>query len=64
MFLSEVLDIDDNLNVHPRTDGLLVLRDAFGLEGESLIDGLVDTQQCERCTAEVIEHYLDVLKTE
>ena len=64
MFSSAVLDIDDNLNVHPRTDGLLVLRDAFGLEGESLIDGLVDTQQCERCTAEAIKHYLDVLKTE
>lgn len=46
------------------TDGLLVVRHAFGLQGSSLVSGAVATSTCDRCTAEAIEGYLDTIAQE
>ena len=63
-FLFAVLDIDEDGEVAPLTDGLLVIRDAFGFQGAPLVTNAVDTQLCDRCTAQQIEVYLDQLTTE
>jgi hypothetical protein len=63
-FLFAVLDIDEDGEAAPLTDGLLVIRDAFGFQGAPLVTNAVDTQLCDRCTAQQIEVYLDQLTTE
>lgn len=58
--LGNKLDIDADGSVEPLTDGLLILRYAFGFRGSTLIVGAIDPQ-CTRCHAFVIEAYLACL---
>jgi len=50
-----VLDIDANGEFDALTDGLLIIRHAFGFTGDALIAGAVDTGNCQRCSAAEIE---------
>jgi hypothetical protein len=57
------LDIDGNGgNPDALTDGLLVLRNLFGFTGTTLTTGATGLG-CTRCTAALIEPYLNTLKT-
>ena len=58
--LGLVLDIDDDGELVPLTDGLLVLRFLFGFTGTTLTTGAVDAD-CMRCDAAAIEPYLQGL---
>ena len=53
--VSSVLDIDGNGEFDALTDGLLIIRYAFGFAGETLTAGAVDLDNCQRCTAAEIE---------
>jgi hypothetical protein len=53
-----IADIDNSGAVDALTDGLMLLRYAFGLRGESLISGAVSTQSL-RNTASDIEAYIE-----
>ena len=53
-----IADIDNSGEVDALTDGLMLLRYAFGLRGESLISGAVSTQGL-RNTATDIEAYIE-----
>jgi hypothetical protein len=55
-----VADIDNNGNIDPLTDGLLVLRYLFGLRGQSLIDGVI-SEDAMRAEAADIETYIETL---
>jgi transcription antitermination factor NusG len=55
-----ILDIDQNGSFDALTDGLILLRYAFGLRGDSLIDGVVDTN-ANRTSASDIEVYIQTL---
>jgi DNA-binding beta-propeller fold protein YncE len=54
-------DIDGDGESDPLTDGLLVLRYLFGFTGQTLVTGAVDGANCTRCTAPVIEAFLEAL---
>jgi hypothetical protein len=54
------LDVDGNSMVDALTDGILVLRDAFGFTGSSLTAGAVGGG-CTRCDATAISAYLATL---
>jgi len=56
------IDIDESGDSVGGTDGLLILRYLFGLRGESLINGIVDIENCTRCTSENIESYLSLVE--
>lgn len=56
----KLLDIDGNDKVDPLSDGLLMLRYLFGLTGDALIGGVVETD-ATRTSAEEIEAYLSTL---
>ncbi len=58
--LGLVLDIDDDGELVPLTDGLLVLRFLFGFSGTTLTAGAVDGD-CMRCDAAAIVPYLQSL---
>ena len=51
------LDIDGNGKAEPLTDGLLLIRYLFGLEGDSLIKGAIGSG-ATRDTAEEVEAYI------
>jgi hypothetical protein len=53
-----ISDIDGNGSVDPLSDGLLLLRHLFGLEGDDLIKGVVHPDGT-RTTAEAIVDYMD-----
>ena len=53
-------DIDDNGVVEPLTDGLLLLRYAFGFRGATLVTGALAVN-CVRCGAAAIEAYIQGL---
>jgi butyrate kinase len=55
--LGDLADIDGNGDIDALTDGLLTLRYLFGLEGDTLINGVVAT----RTTSEEIEAHLETL---
>jgi hypothetical protein len=55
-----ILDIDQNGSFDALTDGLILLRYAFGLRGGSLIDGVIDTN-ANRTTAAEIEAHIQSL---
>ena len=57
------LDIDLDGQVDPLTDGLLILRYLFGFRGPVLIANAVDLMNCTRCTAALIEPYIESLAT-
>jgi hypothetical protein len=59
--LGSKLDVDGDGSVDALTDALLVLRYVFGFRGPTLIGGAVDTQNCTRCDAFLIEAYLACL---
>ena len=44
------------------TDGLLIIRYAFGFSGQSLIDGAVQAN-CQRCSAAEIEARLAYVRS-
>jgi hypothetical protein len=58
--LGMLADIDGNGQIDALTDGLLTLRRLFGLEGDTLINGVV-AQDATRDTAEEIEAHLETL---
>jgi len=58
--LGDLADIDGNGKIDALTDGLLTLRYLFGLEGDTLISGVV-AQDATRDTAEEIETHLETL---
>ena len=58
--LGDLADIDANGEVDALTDGLLILRYLFGLEGDTLINGVV-AGDATRKTAEEIEAHLETL---
>jgi hypothetical protein len=55
-----ILDIDQNGSFDALTDGLILLRYAFGLTGDSLIEGVIDTN-ANRTTAAEIEAHIQSL---
>lgn len=54
------LDVDQNGSFDALTDGLILLRYAFGLRGESLIDSVIDSN-ANRTNAEDIEAHIQSL---
>jgi hypothetical protein len=52
-----MLDIDDDAEEQPLTDGLLLLRYLFGFRDNALIAGAVGTD-CDRCLADDIEEFI------
>ena len=58
--LGELADIDGNGQIDALTDGLLTLRYLFGLEGDTLINGVI-AADATRTSAEQIEAHLDTL---
>ena len=58
--LDDLADIDGNGQIDALTDGLLMLRYLFGLEGDTLINGVVAVD-ATRTTAEEIEAHLETL---
>ena len=59
--LGSTLDIDDNGNLGPLTDGLLILRFLFGFTGTTLTNGAVAGNCVTRCDAATILPYLQTL---
>jgi hypothetical protein len=55
-----ILDIDQNGSFGALTDGLILLRYAFGLRGDSLINDVIDTN-ANRTSASDIEVYIQTL---
>ena len=53
--LGDLADIDGNAQIDALTDGLLILRYLFGLEGDTLVDGVVSSDST-RTTSEIEEH--------
>ena len=58
--LGDLLDIDGNGRIDALTDGLLILRYLFNLEGETLINGVI-AADATRTEAEQIKAHLDSL---
>jgi len=58
--LGDLADIDGNGDIDALTDGLLTLRYLFGLQGDTLINGVV-AGDATRTTAEEIEAHLEAL---
>ena len=58
--LGELADIDGNGQIDALTDGLLTLRYLFGLQGDTLINGVV-ADDATRTTSEGIEAHLESL---
>ena len=61
--LGDLADIDGNGEIDALTDGLLTLRYLFGLQGDTLINGVV-AGDATRKTAEEIEAHLETLMPE
>ena len=57
--LGDLADIDGNGDIDALTDGLLILRYLFGLEGETLVAGVVSDEATR--TTEEIEAHLNML---
>ena len=57
---ADALDIDGDGQVKALSDGLLIIRDMFGFNGDSLIQGAISTE-CTYCTAEEIQDRLGSL---
>ena len=58
--LDDLADIDGNGQIDALTDGLLILRYLFGLEGDTLIKGVI-AQDATRTTSDEIEAQLQTL---
>ena len=57
----EKLDVDGDGDVDALTDGLLILRDLFGLSGDALVTGVL-SDSSERKTSEQVISYLATIK--
>ena len=57
----EKLDVDGDGEVDALTDGLLILRDLFGLSGDALVTGVL-SDSSERKTSEQVISYLATIK--
>ena len=57
----EKLDVDGDGGVDALTDGLLILRDLFGLSGDALVTGVL-SDSSERKTSEQVISYLATIK--
>ena len=53
--LGDLADIDGSGEIDALTDGLLILRYLFGLEGETLVAGVV-SDEATRTTQEIEDH--------
>ena len=60
--LGDLIDIDGNGEPDALTDGLLILRYLFGLDGEALVAGVVSGDATR--TMEEIEEHLEMLMPE
>jgi hypothetical protein len=58
--LGDLADVDGNGQIDALTDGLLTLRYLFGIQGDTLINGVV-AGDATRKTAEEIEAHLETL---
>ena len=58
--LGDLADIDGNGDIDALTDGLLALRYLFGLQGDTLINGVI-ASDATRKTAEEVEAHLETL---
>jgi hypothetical protein len=56
---ASILDPDGSGIADPLTDGLLLLRYFFEFRDDILIVNAVDTENCMRCTADLIEAYIE-----
>ena len=52
----DISDIDSNGVVDPLSDGLLLLRHLFGLEGDDLVKGVVDPDGTRTSAAEIVDY--------
>ena len=57
-----ILDVDADGDVDALTDGLLLLRSMFGLDGDALATGVVDLTNCTECDATGIDSYISTIK--
>jgi hypothetical protein len=57
-----MLDVDNNGQIDPGTDAMLLIRYLFTYSDENLTKGVV-ASDCQRCTSIEIEQYLDKLST-
>ena len=55
------IDVDNDGSIDALTDGLLILRDLFGLTGDFLIDGAI-SENASRTTATQISDYMQTIK--
>ena len=55
-----VLDVDGNGSAGALSDGLLVVRWAFGMSGPALVSSAIEGG-CTRCTAPEVEAYLSTI---
>ena len=60
--LGPMLDVDDNGEIDPYTDGLLITRYLFDFRGDMLIEEALG-DRCRRCKARDIETYLHQMTT-
>jgi hypothetical protein len=58
--LGDLADVDGNGQIDALSDGMLILRYLFGLEGDTLIRGVV-ASNATRSTAEEIQAHLESL---
>jgi azurin len=52
----DISDIDSNGVVDPLSDGLLLLRHLFGLEGDDLVKGVVDPDGTRTSASEIVDY--------
>ena len=55
--LGDLADIDGNGEIDTLTDGLLTLRCLFGLEGDILIAGVVDSDATRTSAVDIEAHF-------
>jgi len=53
-----VADIDNDGNITPLGDGIILLRYLFGYRDDSLVNSNIVSESCNRCSAEQIQTYL------
>ena len=54
--LGDLADIDGNGQIDALTDGLLILRYLFGLEGDTLINGVIAEDATRTSSADIEAH--------
>ena len=54
--MNSILDVDGNGNIDALTDGLLIMRYAFGFRGDVLIDGAIGGGATRTSAADIEEY--------